>query len=107
MKMLADVNEEGLQRIASFLPHGLESVTTLQVLCRYLGQVTPTEERDAVLTARDLAHAITGMRIHLQVLHDVLENIQHVVVEETDEEEGEFAESEEAEATTEPAGMSL
>jgi asparagine synthetase B (glutamine-hydrolysing) len=97
MKMLAEVNEDGLQRIASFLSHGLDSTTILQALCRQLKEVKPTTERNAASTAADLAHAMAGMLIHLQVIRDTLEEIEHTVVVEVEDE------ADEVNATTEPA----
>ncbi|GMV50492.1 MAG: hypothetical protein AMXMBFR67_20350 [Nitrospira sp.] len=84
MKMLAEVNEKGLQRIAGLLPHGLEATTVLQALCRQLKEVKPTDERNAASTAADLAHAMAGMLIHLQVIRDVFEEVENVLVVEED-----------------------
>ncbi len=84
MKMLAEVNEEELQRIAGLLPHGLEATTVLQALCRQLKAVKPTDERNAASTAADLAQAMAGMLAHLQVIRDVFEEVENVLVVEED-----------------------
>jgi hypothetical protein len=76
MHTAPSVSLDNVETIASFAEHGMQATVTLLALCRLLGQLRPTEQRDGTETAVDLVNVCVGLEAPLRVVYDAFDNIQ-------------------------------